>query len=104
MRRGAVLTTAVGAIVLMGWGTALCPTGQARGPVAMSPAVITVHEAVLNPATGAVIWSTGISPTRVVVDPLSGVTVSPAAPSLPKSGDCLWPPRDWARSPAGVQG
>jgi hypothetical protein len=74
--RGAVLATAVVALVLMGWGAVLSPTSQGRGPVT-TPAVLPVRVVVLDPASGAVIWSSVALPAHVVLDPATGTVVPP---------------------------
>jgi hypothetical protein len=75
-RRTALLATAVVAVALMGWGAAHPPIDQGRGPVP-PPAVLPVRVVVLNPASGAVIWSSVTLPTHVVLDPATGKVVSP---------------------------
>ena len=77
-RTAALLATAVLAIVLMGWGSAHAPIGQRRTAV-RRPAVLPVRVAALNPANGAVIWSSVALPTRVVLDPATGTDVTAGA-------------------------
>jgi hypothetical protein len=78
-RRAALLATAVLAIVLMGWGASDTPIGQGRN-AAQPPAVLPVRVVVLNPASGAVIWSSMALPTHLVIDPATGKEVT-AGPS-----------------------
>ncbi|HEY5383996.1 MAG TPA: hypothetical protein VIJ56_02095 [Acidimicrobiales bacterium] len=75
-RRTALLATVVVAVVLMGWGATLAPTNQSRGPVT-TPATFPARVVVLDPANGAVIWSSVALPTHVVIDPATGKIVSP---------------------------
>ena len=78
MRRAALLATGVLAIVLMGWGATHAPTDQGRS-AAPRPAVLPVRVVVLNPANGAVIWSSVSVPRHVVLDPATGRPVTAAA-------------------------
>jgi hypothetical protein len=78
VRRAALLATGVLAIVLMGWGATHAPTDQGRS-AAPRPAVLPVRVVVLNPANGAVIWSSVSVPRHVVLDPATGRPVTAAA-------------------------
>jgi hypothetical protein len=84
-RRTALLATAVVAVALMGWGATLAPTNQSRGPVT-TPATIPARVVVLDPANGAVIWSSVTLPTHVVLDPATGKLVSPVTAGASTSG------------------
>ena len=77
-RTAALLTTAVVAIALMGWGASHVPTGQVR-TAAQPPAVLPVRVVVLNPASGAVVWSSMALPTHLVLDPATGKHVTAEA-------------------------
>ena len=77
--RAALIGTMAFAAILMGYGALLAPNSHPmrRGT---PPAVLPVREVELNPATGAVIWSSVALPTQVVLDPATGSTVpSPGA-------------------------
>jgi hypothetical protein len=76
VRRAALLATGLLAVVLMGWGATHAPTEQGRS-AAPRPAVLPVRVVVLDPANGAVVWSTVALPTHVVLDPATGKVVSP---------------------------
>ena len=77
-RTAALLGTGVLAIVLMGWGAVRAPNGQGRTAV-RPPAVLPVRVVVLNPASGAVTWSSIAVPTHLVLDPATGKDVTAAA-------------------------
>jgi hypothetical protein len=77
-RQGALLATGALAIGLMGWGATRPPIDQGRSP-APSPAVLPVRMVVLNPASGAVMWSTIALPMHVVLDPATGKPVTAGA-------------------------
>ncbi len=77
-RRDAVAGTAVVAVALMGWGATRPPIDQGRSPVP-PPAVLPVRVVVLDPASGAVIWSSVTMPTHVVLDPATGRPVTAGA-------------------------
>lgn len=74
--RAALIGTTVFAAVLMGCGAMLSANSHAvrRGT---PPAVIPVRVVELNPATGAVIWSSFAFPTHIVLDPATGRTIPP---------------------------
>ena len=77
-----MLVTACVGIVLVGWGATHAPMLQERGAVP-PPATFPAHVAVLDPTSGAVIWSGVTLQTHVVIDPATGKVVSPvtAGPS-----------------------
>jgi hypothetical protein len=78
-----VLATAGVGIALVGWGATHPSVLQGRG-AAPPPATFAARAVVLDPTNGAVIWSTVTLPTHVVLDPVTGKTVSPitAGPSI----------------------
>jgi hypothetical protein len=90
-RRGALIGTTVFAVLLMGWGAAhagvVQPPGAGTGPGGHAPAVIPVRVAVLDPSTGAVIWSSValprriVAPRRIVLNPATGSVTSTGLPS-----------------------
>jgi hypothetical protein len=77
-----VLATAGMGIVFVGWGVTHPPISQGRPPVP-PPVTIPARVVVLDPTSGAVIWSSVTLPTHVVLDPSTGKVVSPvtAGPS-----------------------
>lgn len=74
--RAALIGTTMFAAILMGCGAVLSASSH---PMRREtpPAVIPVRVVELNPATGAVIWSSFALRTHVVLDPATGSTVSP---------------------------
>ena len=77
-RRTAILATTVMAIALTGWGATLPPIDRERGLVPR-PAVLPVRVVALDPASGAVVWSSITVATHVVVDPATGRPVTAGA-------------------------
>jgi hypothetical protein len=74
--RAALIGTTVFAVVLMVCGAVLS-VGSLAMPRATAPPVIPVRVVVLNPASGAVTWSSVPLPTHLVLDPATGRVVSP---------------------------
>ena len=62
------------AAILMGYGAMLTASSHPT-PRGTPPAVLPVRVVELNPATGAVIWSSSALRTQVVLDPATGSTV-----------------------------
>jgi hypothetical protein len=74
-RRAALAGTAVLALALVGWGAAHGP-----GPASLKqPVVLPVRVVVLDPANGAVIWSTVATPRHMVLDPATGRAITAGA-------------------------
>ena len=76
-RTAALVAVAVG-VALAGWGTAHAPVGQPTARTAQ-PAVLPVRVVVLNPASGAVVWSSVALPRRVVLNPATGAAIMAGA-------------------------
>ena len=70
-RRAALAGTAVLAIALVGWGAAHGQSGRGH-PFMKQPVVLPVRAVVLDPANGAVIWSTVAMPKNMVLVPANG--------------------------------
>ena len=70
-RRAALAATAVLAIALVGWGAAHGPCARGH-PSTKQPVVLPVRVVDLDPANGAVIWSTVAVPRNMVLDPTNG--------------------------------
>jgi hypothetical protein len=79
--RAAVIGTTVFAAVLLCCG-AVIPAHSHASRSGAPPAVIPVVVVRLNPAIGAVIWSSFAVRAQVVIDPATGRTVSPPTSSV----------------------
>jgi hypothetical protein len=77
-RRAALAGTAALALALVGWGAAHNPGGRRHSPM-QQPVVLPVRVIVLDPANGAVIWSTVAMPRHMVLDPATGRAVTAGA-------------------------
>jgi len=80
-RRAALIGTTVLAIALMWWGAVPSAVDRSPGPgrapgKTVAPAVIPVRVVLLNPSTGAVVWSSVVVPTVVVLNPGTGGVTS----------------------------
>ena len=77
-RRAALAGTAVLAVALVGWGAAHGPGDRVHRSV-QPPVVLPVRVVVLDPANGAVIWSTVAMPRNMVLDPATGKVMTAGA-------------------------
>jgi len=75
-QRGAVAGTAGLALVLVALGAVLPSGGQSGGHGSMTPSEIPVRVAVLDPSTGAVIWSSPATAQHVTLNARTGSVTS----------------------------
>jgi hypothetical protein len=83
-RRGAVVGALACAAALIAWGAVLSP--GAPSPGGHVPAQIAVRVAVLNPSTGAVVWSSVPLSGHLVMNLATGSIVSSDQAVLSPSG------------------